>query len=147
MSLATVKSAMATVLDGITGIDTDHVFVDEPNTTPTKEGMPCLLVTLPRITPTAPYQGIVKCVYHFEILYLYAPYELTQPATAATAIDGYLGLVWDALFGAFTLSANAVTQDFDGDVTRPLVRFRDAWYWGIRIPWRVEDRTSATFTA
>ncbi len=146
MTLAAIKTQLGTTLDGITNIDTDHVFIDEPDTTPTTEQMPCILVTLPRISPSMPIAGLTQAIYHFEIKYLYAPYEEAQPNAATTAIDTYLSSVWTVLFGAFTLSTNAANQDFDGDVTRPLVRFRDAWFWGINIPWRVLEQAAVTVT-
>lgn len=147
MSLSAIKTALAARLDTITDIATAHVFMDEPNTTPTEEQMPCIIVTLPRITPSTPTNSEVRCIYHFEILYLKHPAELAQPQEVTTAIDAYLSDVWTALLAALTLSGNATVGDFDGDVTRPLVQFRNAWYWGYKIPWRVEERASATFAA
>jgi hypothetical protein len=146
MTLANIKTQLAAVLDGITNIDTDHVFIDEPDTMPTAEQMPCLVVTLPRITPSMPVNGLTQCVYHFEIKYLYAPLQLAEPQAATTAIDGYLKAVWDALFGALTLSSNATSQDFDGDTTRPTVVFRNEIYWGLNIPWRVTEQVTTTVT-
>ncbi len=146
MSLANIKTQLGTTLDGITNIDTDHVFIDEPDTTPTTEQMPCLLVTLPRITPSMPIAGLAQAIYHFEIKYLYAPYEEAQPVAATTAMDAYLSSAWTALFAKLMLSGGAQNQDFDGDATRPLVRFRDAWFWGINIPWRVSEQVAVTVT-
>ena len=128
-------------------VTTYAVYLDEPNETPTNELCPCIVLTLPRITPRAPYQGIIKQIYHFQILYLYTPYEISNPREATSAISAYLSNVWTPLFAAFLLGTNAMTQDFDGDVTRPLAQFRGIWFWGYQIPWAVEDRTTATFTA
>ena len=146
MSESSIKEALGEYLKQVRDIDLDHIFIDEPDTAPTAEQCPCLVVTLPRITPSMPTHGVVKSIYHFKILYLYAPYELAQPQTATTAISSYLTNMWDVLFSVFTLGANANTQDFDGDVTRPLVRFREMWFWGLEIPWRVEDRETVTVT-
>lgn len=148
MSLANIQAQLKTALDGITNIDTDHVFIGLPNTAPTQEQMPCIVVTLNRVTPTMPYQRITKCVYHFEIRYLYAPTENAQAQTASAAVTGYLKSVWDALFGVLTLSGNANTQDFDGDATGfdSPIQFNGLWFWGILVPWRVEDRTETTVT-
>ena len=146
MTLANVKTALATRLDTITNIDTDHIFIDEPDTSPSNEQCPCFVVTLPRITPTMPVGGLVNVSYHFNILYLYTTYEQAQITKAVAGIDAYLSDVWGALFGALTLTAYATHQDFDGDVTRPLVKFRDVWYWGISVPWLVNETVTTAVT-
>jgi hypothetical protein len=146
MTLANIKTQLSSVLDGISNIDTDHVFVDEPDTSPTDEQMPCILVTLPRISPSMPVMGLAKAIYHFNIMYLYAPIDQAQPTKAAAAMDTYLSNVWTALFGALMLSGNANNQDFDGDVIRPTVTFRGINYWGISIPWMVLEQVAVTVT-
>lgn len=146
MSLANIRTEMATALKTITGIDSDHVFTNEPNVSIVQEQCPCIVLPFPRITPSVPYNQAVQAIYHFEIKYLYAPVELAQSTKANNSIGNYLASIWDALFAEFMLSNTAMGQDFGGDIPGATVEYGGKLFWGINIPWNVVEQVSATFT-
>jgi hypothetical protein len=142
-------SYLETRLETISGIDTDHVFIQQPDEIPTLEQCPCIVVLEDRITPSIVATGaLAQDIHHFKIYYLYAPYESAMPVAATTAIRAYWKNLRVALFGSLMLTSTANNQDFDGDISgidQP-IQFRDKWFWGLIVPWSILEQVSVAVT-